>query len=180
MNPGIQVGIFSDTHGWLDPRLETEFADCQAVWHAGDIGDVSVCKPWSGLSGFRAVYGNIDGDAVRRLYPEYQIFDIDGFRILLIHIAGKHPRLTARCRELVKQYRPGMLVCGHSHICRVVKEGGLLYVNPGAAGKYGFHTMRTALKITFQNGKPTSLKVLELGPRVNSVPSGEKEEAAEQ
>jgi putative phosphoesterase len=177
MKPGIQVGIFSDTHGWLDPRLKIEFADCQAVWHAGDIGDVSVCKPWSGLPDFRAVYGNIDGDAVRRLYPEYQAFDIEGFRVLMLHIAGKHPRLTARCRELVNRYRPGMLVCGHSHICRVVKEGGLLYVNPGAAGKHGFHLMRTALKIRFQDGKPTELRVLELGPRVSSDGCGEKEEA---
>ena len=159
------VGIFSDTHGWLDTALIQDFADCQEVWHAGDVGNKSVLKHWLGLGNLKAVWGNIDGTEIRSIFPEYQIFEIQGFRILMIHIAGKFPRYSPKAGELIKKYNPKMLVCGHSHICRVVQEGGLLYVNPGASGVHGFHQKRTALKISFMDGKPVEMRILELGDR---------------
>lgn len=161
----LTIGIYSDTHGWLDPQLLTDFADCNQVWHAGDVGSEDVLQPWLETGKLVGVYGNIDGPEIRGLLPEYQFFRVQGFPVLMIHIAGKHPRYAPAAAQLIRQYKPKMLVCGHSHICRVVQEGGLLYVNPGAAGKYGFHQIRTALKMTFQNGKPVEVKVLELGKR---------------
>ena len=159
------VGIYSDTHGWLDPTLVNDFADCEQVWHAGDVGQPEALEPWLSTGNLKGVYGNIDGAEIRSILPEYQFFEIQDFPILMIHIAGKHPRYSARALELIKSLQPKMLVCGHSHICRVVQEGGLLYVNPGAAGRNGFHHQRTALKMTFQNGRPIEMKVLELGKR---------------
>ena len=159
------IGIYSDTHGWLDDALVADFADCSQVWHAGDVGNVSCLEPWLSAGKLRGVFGNIDGGEVRLILPEYDVFEVQGFRILMIHIAGKHPGYNARTRELIARHRPQMLVCGHSHICRVVKEGGILYVNPGAAGRHGFHQIRTALKMTFAGGMPVEMKVLELGKR---------------
>ena len=160
-----RVGIYSDTHGWLDPRLIQDFEDCKEVWHAGDAGNVGVFEPWLSKGNLRAVYGNIDGNEVRKITPEYSFFHVQGFPILIIHIAGKHPRYSPEAAKLIKSLKPRMLVCGHSHICRVVQEGGILYVNPGAAGVHGFHKERTALKIGFRDGTPVELQVLELGPR---------------
>lgn len=165
-----RVGIFGDTHGWLDPQLVEKFAACNEIWHTGDAGSTVVFEPWISESRLKAVYGNIDGTAVRLIAPEFQLIDVQGFRILMLHIAGKFPRYSPTAARLIREYRPGMLVCGHSHICRVVKEGGLLYVNPGAAGRSGFHTIRTALKIGFREGKPVEMEVLELGPRSERIP----------
>ncbi|HRH36237.1 MAG TPA: metallophosphoesterase family protein [Catalimonadaceae bacterium] len=159
------IGIFSDTHGWLDNQLINDFSDCDEVWHAGDVGNPSVLIPWLEKGNLRGVYGNIDGTDIRQILPEFQFFDIQGFPILILHIAGKFPRYSPRAATLIRELKPKMLVCGHSHICRVVMEGGVLYVNPGAAGKSGFHIQRTALKLIFEEGKPIEMKVLELGKR---------------
>lgn len=160
-----QIGIYSDTHGWLDPALIDDFADCDQVWHAGDVGHEAVLEPWRSQQKLRGVSGNIDGTEIRSILPEYQFMEVEGFPVLMIHIAGKYPRYTPVVQKLIQEFKPKMLVCGHSHICRVVQEGGILYVNPGAAGRHGFHHMRTALKLTFSNGKPVEMKVLELGKR---------------
>lgn len=165
MEDFFRVGIYSDTHGWLDPQLIEKFSDCREVWHAGDAGSPDVFEPWRSSGILRAVYGNIDGSNIRQLAPEYTVFSLQDFTVLMLHIAGKFPRYSPLAAKLIKQYKPGMLVCGHSHICRVVHEGGLLYVNPGAAGRNGFHQQRTALKIGFRNGRPAELQVVELGPR---------------
>jgi putative phosphoesterase len=169
MEETYRIGIYSDTHGWLDPKLSEKFADCREIWHAGDAGSPEVFEPWLSSGKLKAVYGNIDGSAVRLLAPEYQLMEVQGFRVLMLHIAGKSPRYSPLAARLIREFRPGMLVCGHSHICRVVNEGGLLYVNPGAAGRSGFHHTRTALKIGFRNGKPVEMQVLELGPRSERV-----------
>lgn len=161
----ITIGIYSDTHGWLDPQLIADFSDCDQVWHAGDVGQPEVLEPWLSKGILKGVYGNIDGTEMRHILPEFQFFEVQGFPVLIIHIAGKHPRYSQKANELIKQWKPKMLVCGHSHICRVVQEGGILYVNPGAAGRHGFHPVRTALKLVFQEGKPIEMKVLELGKR---------------
>ncbi len=160
-----EIGIFSDTHGWLDPQLLSDFESCDEVWHAGDIGNLSVIRNWQLKGNLRAVWGNIDGMDVRYETHEYLHFTIQGFPVLMVHIAGKFPRFTPQVKALIQKLKPKMLVCGHSHICKVAMEGGILYVNPGAAGNHGFHKIRTALKIKFVDGKPVEMKVLELGPR---------------
>jgi putative phosphoesterase len=167
------IGIFSDTHGWLDLQLEKDFADCRQVWHAGDLGNTDVIEPFRKKEKLRVVYGNIDGADARSLFSEWTFFEVQGFPVLMVHIAGKHPRYTPLVKELIQKLKPKMLVCGHSHICRVVMEGGILYVNPGAAGRHGFHQLRTALKIGFREGKPVEVRVLELGPRSERATGGQ-------
>lgn len=157
------IGILSDTHGWLDPELIAAFSDCDSVLHAGDIGENIDLTVFGDR--IKAVFGNIDSQPTRQIWPEYQVLDVEGCRILMVHIAGKFPRYSPLAARLIRLHAPQLLICGHSHICRVVHEGGLLYVNPGAAGRSGFHSKRTALKMKIDNGKPVELRVLDLGKR---------------
>ena len=82
----MKIGLLSDTHGWLDPKLVEFFKDCDEVWHCGDIGDISVAEKLAIDFNFRAVYGNIDGGVLRRMYPETQIFECEGVKVVMTHI----------------------------------------------------------------------------------------------
>lgn len=165
-----KIGLLSDTHSFLDPQLEKLFENCDEIWHAGDIGSNSVTQKLAEWKPLKAVHGNIDGGVVRQSFPEFQFFEIDGLKILMIHIAGSTGKYNSRVRQLIKDYgTPDVLVCGHSHILKVVKDPiySFLYMNPGAAGVHGFHKIRTALRFDIENGRPKNLEVIELGVRGN-------------
>ncbi len=163
----MRIGLLSDTHGWLDPRLEHHFKDCDEIWHAGDIGTSEVSDELARWKPLRAVYGNIDGTALRATYPEHQRFTVGGVRVWMTHIGGKPPRYDQHIREELKRDPPGLFICGHSHICLVQFDPALncLYMNPGAAGRHGWHNVRTALRFTLDSGRPKDLEVVELGKR---------------
>ncbi len=114
-----------------------------------------------------AVFGNIDGHDVRAASPEDQVFVREGKKILMTHIARSLPRYNPRVRDLIKTHQPDVLVCGHSHLLKVQpdKANNLLFINPGAAGKHGFHKIKTLLRLEIQEGKIQNLEVVELGPR---------------
>lgn len=165
-----RIGLLSDTHGWLDPRLEAHFEACDEIWHAGDIGDVAVMEGiqhWRPDRTVRAVHGNIDGGALRCTYPEDLHFDVEGVRVWMTHIGGRPPNYDQRTLPLLRAAPPTLFICGHSHICLVQFDAalGTLYMNPGAAGRHGWHQMRTALRVTLKDGRPFDLEVIELGKR---------------
>lgn len=163
-----RIGIISDTHSYLDPQIEQVFEDCDEIWHLGDIGSLEVTDTLSQWKKVRAVYGNIDHAEIRRTFPEYEILNIDGFKVLLIHIAGKFGYYTQQVRELLKLHTDiQCIICGHSHILKVQfdKRNNLLYINPGAAGKHGFHQVRTLLKCDIGQAKIENMQVIELGKR---------------
>ena len=137
----MKIGIISDTHAWLDPGVEQHFKSCDEMWHAGDIGNQEVIEQLMNWQPVRAVSGNIDGGSLKRDFKEVEIFRIEGIKILMIHIANKPPKYTAQVRELIDIHKPAILICGHSHILRVIndKEHNLLYINPGAAGRSDQH-----------------------------------------
>ena len=171
----MRVGLISDTHGWLDPKVFEAFADCDELWHAGDIGSVEVAQRLEAFKPLRAVHGNIDAAALRARYPAYQRFSCGGLRVLMTHIgssAGRHsPQLAAQ----LHRQPADLLVTGHTHMLRVGRDsryGGLLQLNPGAAGHQGIHQVRTLLRFTLQAGKLTALQVVELGPRGGSAARG--------
>lgn len=163
----MKFGIISDTHAWLDPSLESTFKTCDEIWHAGDIGNSQVIDTLRSWSKVRAVYGNIDGGNLRQEFREVEVFDLEGIRILMIHIANKPPRYTPQVKSLIKEHQPDILVCGHSHILRVLndKPNKILFINPGAAGRSGFQQVRTVITMHITDGKIHDLKVIELGPR---------------
>jgi putative phosphoesterase len=163
----MRIGLLSDTHGWLDPNLEGHFADCDEIWHAGDIGTEDVAEQLARWKPFKAVRGNIDGTALRKTYPEHQRFSAGGVRVWMTHIGGRPPRYDRNIIEALRLDPPDLFICGHSHICLVQFDPKLscLYMNPGAAGRHGWHQVRTALRFTLEGGKPSGLEVIELGKR---------------
>lgn len=162
------IGLLSDTHGFLDSQVFEHFKTCDEVWHAGDVGNESVLDSLADFKPLRVVYGNIDGKEVRSCCKEYLVFDCGGLSVLMIHIAGAPPRFTPQVRVLLQEHRPKLLVCGHSHILRVEPLSSyhhLLYINPGAAGREGFHRMRTLLRFRVEEGELKHMEAIELGKR---------------
>jgi uncharacterized protein len=163
----MKIGLLSDTHGYLDERLFDYFKDVDQVWHAGDIGQLALADSLAQFKPFKAVYGNIDDASIRVVYPEFELYEVEGLKVLNIHIAGSFGKYNAKVKALIKEHKPGMLVCGHSHILKIAFDApnNLLYMNPGAAGNHGFHKEKTALKFEISNGKPENLMLVKLGDR---------------
>lgn len=158
-----RIGLLSDTHGWLDPKLLDFFKDCDEVWHCGDIGDVAVADELASRFTLRAVHGNIDGWELRRMFRETEIFECEGVKVMMTHIGGYPGRYELRIKPLLSVEAPRLFVCGHSHIAKVMfdEERKCLHVNPGAAGKYGFHHVRTAVRFVLDQGHVKDLELAE-------------------
>lgn len=163
----VKIGLLSDTHGWLEERIFHHFAHCDEIWHAGDIGTSELTDKLAAFKPLRAVYGNIDGAALRRTYPENLHFEIAGLKVFMTHIGGYPGKYPTRIREQIMAEKPGLFICGHSHILKVMpdKQYNLLHINPGAAGNHGFHRVKTLVRFEIENGKIGQLQAIELGPR---------------
>jgi len=162
-----KILILSDTHGYIDDRIEEYAKNSDEIWHAGDFGSLEVLKKLEKASFFRGVYGNIDNHVLRRSLSEFEIFEVDELKVLLIHIAGSSKNLSFKVKSLIKTHKPHVLVCGHSHILKVeyLKSKSILYLNPGAAGKNGFHKIRTMIKFEIINKAIENMNIIELGKR---------------
>ena len=162
-----KIGLLSDTHGYWDEKYETYFEDCDEIWHAGDIGSMEVAQRFEAFKPFRAVYGNIDGQDLRQAYPENNRFTLEGVDVLITHIGGYPGRYDPRIRSTLFANPPKLFIAGHSHILKVMfdKKIKTLHMNPGAAGIYGFHKVRTLLRFVLDNGNIRDLEVIELGER---------------
>ena len=137
-----RIGLLSDTHSYWDDKYLKYFEECDEIWHAGDIGSVEVAERLAAFRPFRAVYGNIDGQEIRKLYPQ----------------------INPAIRGSLFVKPPKLFISGHSHILKVKydKTLGLLHINPGAAGKSGFHTVRTLVRFVIDQGEFKDLEVIEL------------------
>lgn len=158
-----KIGLLSDTHGYVDTKIINFFKDVDEIWHAGDIGDISVYDQLKNYKPVRAVYGNIDNHKLRIELPEFQIFSIENVKVVLTHIGGYPSRYPKEIRQLLLREKPKLFICGHSHILKVIfdKRLNLLHINPGAAGKYGFHPVRTAVRFTIDNDVIKDLEIWE-------------------
>ncbi|RJE70896.1 MULTISPECIES: metallophosphoesterase [Reichenbachiella] len=164
----MRIGLISDTHGFLDPKVFDYFKEVDQIWHAGDVGTASLIEELGAFKPILGVYGNIDGQDVRQLFPEDQKFECEGVKVWMTHIGGKAPRYNPRVRPLIEKWKPDLFICGHSHILTVMhdpKHKGVLFMNPGAAGRHGFHKERTLLRFTLSQGKISNLEVVKLGSR---------------
>ncbi|WP_375434087.1 metallophosphoesterase family protein [uncultured Hymenobacter sp.] len=162
-----KIGLLSDTHSYLDERILHHLSGCDEIWHAGDFGTAAVIEQLVAVAPLRGVYGNIDGRDVRDTQPLVQAFAIEGLRVLMTHIGGYPGHYSPAARLLLQQERPGLFISGHSHILKVMPDAklGLLHLNPGAAGRHGFHKVRTLLRFEVSAGKIQQLQVIELGPK---------------
>jgi putative phosphoesterase len=162
-----RIGIISDTHNYLDENVFDYFKDVDMIWHAGDIGTQEVTDKLKAFKPLYAVHGNIDGHELRAEFPENQLIDVEGCRIFITHIAGAVGKYNSRVVKIIQEQKPAILVCGHSHIVKVIKDinYNLLHINSGAAGIHGFHKMRTIIRFEIENGKPQKMELIELGLR---------------
>ncbi len=162
-----KILLLSDTHGHLDEVMLKYIKQADEVWHAGDIGNVSVTDQIKKWKPVRAVYGNIDGGDLRKEFPEKQLFSLEGVKVFIIHIGGYPGRYTPKAIEIINKFSPQLFISGHSHILKVMydKNNNILHMNPGAAGKKGFHHKRTMLRFELDKGNIQNLEVIELGNR---------------
>ncbi len=158
-----KILLLSDTHGYIDEEILNYVKQVDEVWHAGDIGNEEVTDKLKKLARLRAVYGNIDGVALRLEFPEWNIFELEGVKIAMKHIGGYPERYAKGVKEKLEVIKPDLFVSGHSHILKVMpdKKLNLLYMNPGAIGKSGFHHQRTMLRFDIDNGEFKNLSVIE-------------------
>lgn len=170
-----RIGLISDTHSCFDENFREVFAECDEIWHCGDIGDMSVAEELSKIAPLRGVSGNIDHGEVRRVFPECQLFDCEGVRVFLTHIGGYPGKYAPGIRNILKKEGVKLFVDGHSHILRVMpdRQLGLLHINPGAAGTQGWQKKRTLVRIILDEGDIKNCEVIELNSlrRQNNNPT---------
>jgi len=163
----MKILLLSDTHSYMDERILHYASEADEVWHAGDIGDLKVTDTIKKLKPLRAVYGNIDNKDARAEFPLNNRFEIENTSVWITHIGGYPKKYNQRVREVLQLNPPKIFICGHSHILKVQfdKEFNLLHINPGAAGKHGFHKVRTMVRFELDNGEIKNMEVIELGKR---------------
>lgn len=163
-----RIGILSDTHSCWDDRYAQYFADCDEIWHAGDIGDAAMLDRLKAIGPpVRAVSGNVDHGMVRRRCPELLIFQIEGVRVLMTHIGGYPGKWAPGMKRLLRDNKISLMVDGHSHILRIMYDQELqtLHINPGAAGLQGWQKVRTLVRLTIDGTDIRDCEVIELAPR---------------
>lgn len=162
-----KIGLISDTHGFLHERVFHYFEQCDEVWHAGDIGKMEVAEKLKNFKPLRAVYGNIDGTEIRKAYPLNQRFLCEEVEVWITHIGGYPGRYDKRVFHEISRNPPDLFITGHSHILKVQfdKKHQLLHINPGAAGKVGFHQVQTLVRFEIEGKNIQNLEVVELGKK---------------
>ena len=161
----IKIGLLSDTHAYWDNRYATYFADCDEIWHAGDIGSDTLALQLASLKPLRAVHGNIDGYSLRIQYPRVLRFKAEEMEVVITHIGGYPGRYAPEIREELYANPPQIFIAGHSHILKAQYDQKLkcMHLNPGAAGKSGFHQVRTLMRFVIDGKQLKDLEVIELG-----------------
>ncbi len=162
-----RIGLLSDTHGMLDKRIFEHFADCDEIWHAGDIGSAEVLDKLEAFKPTRAVWGNIDGYDLRYRLNQIYRFKCEDVDVFLTHIGGYPGKYDPLVRNKLYAMPPNLFICGHSHILKVQydKRLNLLHLNPGAAGKQGFHLVQTIMKFTIDGSNIKDLEIIELAEK---------------
>lgn len=159
-----KILLLSDTHSHIDDRILHYASEADEIWHAGDIGDLGVTDKLKELKPLRGVYGNIDDAVIRKEFPLNNRFMCEGVDVWITHIGGYPGKYSPAVREEIRNNPPKLFICGHSHILKVMndKKLNLLHMNPGAAGKQGFHRQRTMLRFKIDGKNISDLEVIEL------------------
>jgi putative phosphoesterase len=162
-----RIALLSDTHSYFDPKLPEYLRSCDEIWHAGDIGDISVIDQLAEIKSVKAVFGNIDDKTVQARFLEDLWMEIEGLTVWMTHIGGAPPNYNPRTKKILKEKTPDIFICGHSHILKIIrdKERNMLYLNPGAAGQHGFHHIKTLVRFDLHQKEIKNMEVIELGKR---------------
>lgn len=167
-----RIGLLSDTHGYLDPKIKKYFSEVDEIWHAGDIGNLETLEKLEKWKPLRVVYGNIDDHQIRASCSEILRFQVEEIQVLMMHIGGRPSKYAKKAlEELTKHSTPQLFICGHSHIAlaQFDKRFNMLWLNPGACGYKGFHQIKTIFRFTIDGKNIENLECIELGPRVSKI-----------
>lgn len=158
-----KILLISDTHGYIDEKIIKYANKVDEIWHAGDIGDISVSDKLKKIKPLRGVFGNIDDQKIRTEFPLHNRFMCEKVNVWITHIGGYPKRYNPKILEELKSNPPDLFICGHSHILKVIndKKLGLLHINPGAIGKYGLHSVRTMVQFEINGKKIENLSIIE-------------------
>lgn len=161
-----KIGLISDTHGYLDEAVFTHFKDCDEVWHIGDFGP-GVIEPLQQFKPLKGVYGNIDTAAIYKEFPEQLVFMCEDVKVMIRHIGGYPPKYNTETKKELLLHKPQLFLSGHSHILKIMFDEKLncLHMNPGAAGKHGWHKVRTLIRFVIDGSNMKDCEVIELGKR---------------
>ena len=159
------IGLISDTHHFLDETVFEHFKNCDEIWHGGDFGTIGIAEKLGAFRPLKGVYGNIDGPDVRKIYPEQLVFQCEEVKVIMRHIGGYPPRYNPETKKELLIHRPQLFISGHSHILKVMYDDKLqcLHMNPGAAGKQGWHKVRTLIRFVIDGKEMKNCEVIELG-----------------
>ena len=162
-----RIGLISDTHNFLDESVFRHFEQCDEIWHAGDFGNLELADRLSAFKPLKGVYGNIDGNDIRHVYPEHLRFSCEQVNVWMTHIGGYPGKYNPKIKAEINQNPPDLFISGHSHILKVMFDQKIkcLHLNPGAAGKEGWHKVRTLLRFCITDKNIHTLEAIELGIR---------------
>ncbi len=160
-----RIGLLSDTHHYFDETIFEHFKNCDEIWHAGDFGSIEIAEKLKNFKPLKGVYGNIDGNDIRSVYPEKLRWKCEEVNVLMQHIGGYPPKYNLGVKKELIANPAQLFVCGHSHILKVMYDQQLqcLHMNPGAAGKQGWHKVRTIIRFTIDGKEMKDCEVIELG-----------------
>lgn len=159
-----RIGLISDTHNYLDDAVFKHFENCDEIWHAGDFGTSLISDTLQNFKPLRGVFGNIDGFDIRSEYPETLVWECEQVKICMIHIGGYPPKYNLKAKQLLIQTKPLLMISGHSHILKIMYDENLncLHMNPGAAGKHGWHKVRTLIRFVIDGKDIKHCEIIEL------------------
>ncbi|MES2431142.1 MAG: metallophosphoesterase family protein [Bacteroidota bacterium] len=159
-----RIGLLSDTHNYIDEIILEHLKDCDEIWHIGDFGTVAIADKLEAVKPLKGVYGNIDGNDVRSVYPEQLVFMCEDVKVMFRHIGGYPPKYNTETKKQILLHKPQLFLSGHSHILKIMYDEQLqcLHMNPGAAGKQGWHKVRTMIRFTIDGKDIKDCEVIEL------------------
>lgn len=162
-----KIAIISDTHGYIDDNIISVLKEQDEIWHAGDFGENNVIPTLKKAGIVKGVYGNIDTASIRPEFPEQIVFHCEQVKVMMRHIGGYPPKYNTETKKQILLHQPQLFISGHSHILKIMYDEKMscLHINPGAAGKQGWHKMRTLVTLEINEAAMQNCKVIELGKR---------------
>ncbi len=162
-----KIGLLSDTHGYFDDSILEHFKDCDEIWHGGDFGEGDGVEKLRKTKRLKGVFGNIDTAILRTEFPEQLVFMCEDVKVMIRHIGGYPPKYNTETKKEMLLQKPQLFISGHSHILKIMYDEKLqcLYMNPGAAGKQGWHKVRTIIRFAIDGKEIINCEVIELGAK---------------
>lgn len=166
------IVVISDTHGNIDKRFIKYLKKADEIWHAGDIGNLETYNSLLGYSKVIAVFGNIDDNKIRNELDKTIFFHCENKKILMTHISRSKKTNDNEINLEIKKHKPDIFISGHSHILKIYydKKNKMLCINPGAAGNYGIHFVKTIVCFDVDKENIKNLNVIELSRCKSSNP----------